>query len=65
MKWMLFALLLSGCTLNVGPHVTTEALQITKYACQYSDHWFSWNRTIALCNTAEQCNAICEKLALK
>lgn len=61
MKYLL-ALLLAGCSCNVGPHVGTETIiqpNTLKYTCKVSDHWYTWDRVLAYCDTQKECNDIC------
>lgn len=56
---------LVGCSVNSGPHVTYHRVEQPSkimYYCEYSDHWFSMDRTIAICDTLEECNGKCSNL---
>lgn len=65
MKKILFCLLLAGCSLNVGPHVRATQILVTKYVCEYSDSYTSQDRTLAYCDTQQECNEICAKFMEK
>ena len=68
MKYIAYGLMLvvvAGCSCSVGPHVTHRQIDmpsVLKYECVYSDHWYTWDRTIALCDTQSECNDTCAKL---
>lgn len=57
---LIVCLLLCSCT--KGPHVSSRSVYISKYACEYSESIWTQDRTIALCDTVEECNKICEGL---
>ncbi len=51
-----FGLLLVLTTWGCGPHhVQQVQMTITKYTC------VNWIQTIAICDTQEQCNAVCKE----
>ena len=59
---ILAMLALGGC--RKGPHVepTTVTIYQTKFKCDYSDSVLKADRTVALCDTQAECNAICAGL---
>lgn len=65
MRKLILLLFCTGCSLNAGPHVTYHRImQPDKmmYSCNMSDHWFSMDRTVAMCDTLEECNEKCAAL---
>lgn len=64
MKRLIFLVtFLTGC--SRGPHIMQYNLdqpRLIKYACYYSEGYFSSDRRVALCDTAQECNDICAKL---
>lgn len=55
-------MVVASCSLNTGPHVTYGHVDVLKYYCNYSDHWYSQDRTIAMCDTQQECNDKCAAL---
>ena len=48
-----------------GSHVEATQFTITKFSCQYSAGFFQADRRVALCDTMEECNKVCEANRLK
>lgn len=63
MRLLILLVLLTGCSLNQGSHVTYHRVEMPAkimWYCEFSDHWYSWNRTLAMCETMDECNEICK-----
>ena len=63
---LVLGLFLGGC--SKGPHVASSqecGAYKVKYRCDYSNSVWQTNRTIAICDTQEECNKICATLIQK
>lgn len=64
-SFLFLVVFLVGCSFNSGAHISYHRIEQPSklmYSCNYSDHWFSWDRTIAMCETLEECNQKCSAL---
>lgn len=66
MRKKIAALLLATLSLAAcrkGPHVTVIHVQTSAFACEFSDSYLAMDRTVAICQTAQECSKICDDLA--
>jgi hypothetical protein len=59
-KLVVICLMLASC--SKGPEVVQRQVSVQKWSCEYSDSRFSRNRTVAICETSDECNKLCAAL---
>ena len=62
MKYLLVVLALAFTGCYSGPHISTLTRSQTKPDCEFSPSIWRTTRIVAVCDTFEECNKICNNL---